>query len=122
MATRSRKLYQQAMSSSTAKFDLNYLKTALISANETDTRICKRLETERSGQSIAPHLARDSYNFRQWSRSLCLLINNILDNKLYFELTLEDEIKTQNNAVQTFILRSIDECLLSFVEDIASTR
>ncbi|MBW0510338.1 hypothetical protein O181_050053 [Austropuccinia psidii MF-1] len=91
------------MSSSTAKFNLNDLKTALISVDQTDTRIRKRLETKTLGQSIAPHLAKDGNNFRQWSNS-------------------EDEVKTRNNAVQTFILKLIDERLLSYAEDIASTR
>ncbi|MBW0540842.1 hypothetical protein O181_080557 [Austropuccinia psidii MF-1] len=110
------------MSSSTTRFDLEDLKTALINVDQTDNKIRKRLETEKLGQSIAPHLARDGDNFRQWSRALCLLVEDIFDDESYFESESDDEIRTRNNAVQTFILKSIDEHLLPYVEEITSAR
>ncbi|MBW0530555.1 hypothetical protein O181_070270 [Austropuccinia psidii MF-1] len=58
------------MVSSSSKFDLEDLKSALANVDQTDTRVCKCLETERLGQSIAPHLTKDGMNFRHWSRSL----------------------------------------------------
>ncbi|MBW0476703.1 hypothetical protein O181_016418 [Austropuccinia psidii MF-1] len=99
------------MALSTSNFDLEDLKSALASVDQTDAQVHKQLETERLGQSIAPHLTRDGLNFRHWSRSLCLLIKDIFDDDEYFEKQEEDEIRSRNTVIQIFILKSIDESL-----------
>ncbi|MBW0487964.1 hypothetical protein O181_027679 [Austropuccinia psidii MF-1] len=69
-----------------------------------------------------PHLTRDGMNFRHWSRSLCLLFDDIFEDEAYFEVQEDNTLRSCNNAVQIFILRSIDKLLLSYVEDVTSAR
>ncbi|MBW0538568.1 hypothetical protein O181_078283 [Austropuccinia psidii MF-1] len=110
------------MASASSKLDLEDLRAALANVDQIDTRVRKRLETERLGQSIAPHLTRDGLNFCHWSRSLCHLVEDIFDQENYFEIEEDDALRSRNNAVQIFILKSIDDSLLSYVEDVTSAR
>ncbi|MBW0466167.1 hypothetical protein O181_005882 [Austropuccinia psidii MF-1] len=99
------------MALSSSKFDLEDLRSALASVDQKDTQVRKHLITKRLGQRITLHLTRDCMNVCHWSRSLCLLVKDIFYDD-------DDGLQSQNNAVQIFILRSIDESLLSYVEEI----
>ncbi|MBW0548620.1 hypothetical protein O181_088335 [Austropuccinia psidii MF-1] len=110
------------MASSSSNFDLEDLNSALANVDQTDTWVCKCLETKRLGQSIAPHLTKDGMNICHWSRSLCLLVNDIFEEEDYFASQEDDTLPSCKNAVQIFILISIDDSLLSYVEDVTLAR
>ncbi|MBW0484574.1 hypothetical protein O181_024289 [Austropuccinia psidii MF-1] len=102
---------------SSNKFDLEDLKAAIGGIDDASAQVRKQIEIENLGQSITPHLAKDSINFAQWSRALKDLVEDVFDEPSYFSDTREDTDRLRNCVICTFIFKSVHEELVPYVED-----
>ncbi|MBW0538923.1 hypothetical protein O181_078638 [Austropuccinia psidii MF-1] len=110
------------MSSSNNKFDVEGLRMALSQADDTNSQVRRRIEIENLGHNITPHLAKDGQNFNHWSRSLKNLIEDIFDEANYFYENKEDTERSRNRSIRTFIIKSIHEDLLPYIDELDQAR